>query len=210
MHNPRFDFINNEEVLDTLKQLVKEGKIRSFAMALGPDIGWLEEGLDAMNHEPIAIQIIYNLLEQEPSKFLFEKSEKTSTGLIARVPHASGIMDGTFTKERTFEKSDHRSHRKQKWMEAGLQAKKDLDFLYKENDRTIGQAAILFSLAVKNICTVLPNFTNHEEIDEFTEASDMPPLSDSDLTKIEDLWNNSHSDILSQPFSDSTTKPTPT
>ena len=95
-------------------------------------------------------------------------------------------------------------------MEAGLQAKKDLDFLYKENDRTIGQAAILFSLAVNNICTVLPNFTNHEEIDEFTEASDMPPLSDSDLTKIEDLWNNSHSDILSQPFSDSTTKPTPT
>ena len=210
MHNPRFDFINNDEVLDTLQQLVKEGKIRSFAMALGPDIGWLEEGLDAMNHEPIAIQIIYNLLEQEPSKFLFEKSEKTSTGLIARVPHASGIMDGTFTKERKFEKSDHRSHRKQKWMESGLQAREDLDFLYKDNERTIGQAAILFSLAVKNICTVLPNFTTHEEIDEFSKASELSPLSDDDLNKIEDLWDNSHSDILSQPFSDSTSKPTPT
>ena len=179
-------------------------------MALGPDIGWLEEGLDAMNHEPIAIQIIYNLLEQEPSKFLFEKSEKTSTGLIARVPHASGIMDGTFTKERKFEKSDHRSHRKQKWMESGLQAREDLDFLYKDNERTIGQAAILFSLAVKNICTVLPNFTTHEEIDEFSKASELSPLSDDDLNKIEDLWDNSHSDILSQPFSDSTSKPTPT
>ena len=66
------DFINNDEVIETLQELVEQGKIRSFAMALGPDIGWLNEGLDSMNHSPLALQIIYNLLEQEPSNSLFK------------------------------------------------------------------------------------------------------------------------------------------
>ena len=70
MHNPRFDFINNEEVLETLKELVEEGKIRSWGMALGPDIGWLDEGLNSIDKNPASIQIIYNLLEQEPSNTL--------------------------------------------------------------------------------------------------------------------------------------------
>ena len=209
MHNPRLDFINNEEALNTLHALIKEGKIRSFAMALGPDIGWLQEGLEAMNHEPIALQIIYNLLEQEPSKSLFEKSNETLTGLISRVPHASGIMDGTFTKEKIYSKDDHRSHRKQKWMESGLQAKDDFDFLYKDRDRTIGQAAILFPLSVNSICTVLPNFTTHEEVDEFTKASELNPLSEQEVEEIHSLWTNSHSNLLAQPFSDSASKPTP-
>jgi len=209
MHNPRLDFINDEEVLETLHRLIKEGKIRFFAMALGPDIGWLKEGLNAMDHNPIALQIIYNLLEQEPSRFLFKKSEETRTGLISRVPHASGIMDGTFTKEKIYSKDDHRSHRKQKWMEAGLEAKKDFEFLYNNAGITIGQAAILFPLSVPNICTVLPNFTTHKEIDEFTKVSELTPFSNEEINQIEDLWRNSHSKILNQPFSNSLTKPTP-
>ena len=209
MHNPRLDFINNEEVIETLHKLKEEGKIRSFAMALGPDIGWLEEGLDSMNHEPIGLQIIYNLLEQEPSKSLFGKAKDTSTGLISRVPHASGIMDGSFNKDKFYSKDDHRSHRRQKWMESGLDARDDFAFLYEDNERTIGQSAILFPLSVPSICTVLPNFTNHDEIDEFTAATEKTPLSADEINKIQDLWDNKHYKTLEQPFSNTSTKPTP-
>ena len=209
LHNPRMDFINNDEVLETLDELKKEGKIRSFGMALGPDIGWLDEGLDSMNHSPETLQIIYNLLEQEPSKFLFNKAKETKTSLIARVPHASGIMDGSFTKDKVYSKDDHRSHRRQKWMEAGLEARDDFDFLYKDNNRTIGQAAILFPLSVENICTVLPNFTSHEEIDEYSRTSELSPLTKDEIMKIESLWNEKHAQTLSQPFSNTKTKPTP-
>lgn len=209
LHNPRMDFINNEEVLETLNALIKEGKIRSFGMALGPDIGWLDEGIDSMNYSPETLQIIYNLLEQEPSKFLFDKAKQTNTSLIARVPHASGIMDGSFTKDKVYSKDDHRSHRRQKWMEAGLEAKDDFDFLYKDSGRTIGQAAILFPLSVKNICTVLPNFTSHDEIEEYCKVSELEPLSNEEVEKIENLWVEKHSITLSQPFSNTQTKPTP-
>ena len=178
-------------------------------MALGPDIGWLDEGLDSMNHSPVALQIIYNLLEQEPSKSLFNKALETQTGLISRVPHASGIMDGSFTKDKVYSKDDHRSHRRQKWMEAGLDARDDFGFLYDEKDRTIGQAAILFPLSVANICTVLPNFTTHEEIDEYTAVSELSPLSNEEISKIDSLWQEKHSTSLDQPFSNTKTKPTP-
>jgi aryl-alcohol dehydrogenase-like predicted oxidoreductase len=209
LHNPRMDFINNDEVLETLEKLVEEGKIRSYAMALGPDIGWLDEGLDSMNHSPLALQIIYNLLEQEPSKSLFDKAAETETGLISRVPHASGIMDGSFTKDKVYSKDDHRSHRKQKWMQEGLEARDDFEFLYKDNERTIGQAAILFPLSVPSICTVLPNFTSHDEIDEYSGVSELSPLSSEEISKIENLWVEKHSASLNQPFSNTKTKPTP-
>ncbi len=209
LHNPRMDFINNDDVLETLDKLQRQGKIRSFGMALGPDIGWLDEGLDSMNHSPETLQIIYNLLEQEPSKSLFKKAKETNTSLIARVPHASGIMDGSFTKDKVYSKDDHRSHRRQKWMEAGLDARDDFEFLFKDNGRTIGQAAILFPLSEKNICTVLPNFTSHEEIEEYTKVSEVPPFTEEEIEKIENLWNEKHVSSLAQPFSNTKTKPTP-
>ena len=208
MHNPRFDFINNEEVIDTLNELKKEGKIRSWGMALGPDIGWLHEGIASIAQNPGAIQIIYNLLEQEPSKTLLKEPNK-NIGFIARVPHASGILDGSFTKEKVYDKDDHRSHRKHQWMHNGLKAKDDLEFLFNDKDRTIGQTAILFSLSEEKICTVLPNFTNHSEIDEYSECSSLEPLSQEEIKTIHKLWDESHCKLLDQPFSDSNTKPTP-
>ena len=118
-------------------------------------------------------------------------------------------MDGSFNKDKVYSKDDHRSHRRQKWMEAGLEARDDFTFLYEENERTIGQLAILFPLSVPSICTVLPNFTNHGEIDEFTAATEKTPLSADEINRIQDLWDSKHYKTLEQPFSNTSTKPTP-
>jgi len=209
MHNPRFDFINNDEVIETLNELVDEGKIRCWGMALGPDIGWLEEGIASIKKNPTSLQIILNLLEQEPSKTLLENSKDTDIGYIARVPHASGILDGNFDENKTFSSDDHRSHRKQKWMMNGLKAKKDLEFLFNEHDRSMGQTAILYSLFQKNICSVLPNFTTKAEIKNYSKCSDLKQLSQNEIDIVNKLWDDSHSKLLEQPFSDSITKPTP-
>jgi aryl-alcohol dehydrogenase-like predicted oxidoreductase len=209
LHNPRLDFINSDEVIDTLENLVKEGKIRSYAMALGPDIGWLQEGLVSMNHNPIALHIIYNLLEQEPMKLLFDKARRTKTGLMVRVPHASGLLDGSKSWLR-FNKKDHRSHRKRMWMDAGIDVLRDFDFLLEEG-RTMGQAAILFALAEESVCSVFPNFTKRVEIDEFCASSDMKGLEEEELEKIENLWVKKHAKMLTSlvTYGDSSSKPTP-
>jgi aryl-alcohol dehydrogenase-like predicted oxidoreductase len=71
LHNPRMDAIDHDECFATLDELRAEGKIRHYGVALGPAIGWREEGLEAIRRRDIAsVQTVYNLLEQDPGRDL--------------------------------------------------------------------------------------------------------------------------------------------
>ena len=178
LHNPRIDTIEEDEVFDTLDELVKEGKIRYYGVALGPDIGWFEEGDASMTERNApAMQIIYSILEQQPARQFFPIAEQQGTGLITRVPHASGMLDGTYTKDTVFEPSDHRSHRRQVWLEESLEKVAQLDFLAEELTGTIGQLAIKFALSGPQVAAVLPNMTSIPQLEEFAaspETQDIP------------------------------------
>ena len=45
LHNPRMDAIDADDCFATLEELRSEGKIRHYGVALGPAIGWRDEGL---------------------------------------------------------------------------------------------------------------------------------------------------------------------
>ncbi|MXQ55409.1 aldo/keto reductase [Shimazuella alba] len=210
LHNARMEAIISDEVMETLERLKEEGKIRSYGVALGPDIGWREEGLATIQKQKMDMaQIINNLIEQDPARDLIKAAELAGTSLIARVPHASGLLDGSYDPDKHFDKSDHRNHRPIKWMQAGVQAVRDWSFIYKGTDRTIGQAAILYSLASSAIKSVLPNITSEANLKEFAEASEKTPFTAEELKKIEELWLNGQQEALKQPFSNSKSKPTP-
>lgn len=210
LHNPRMEAIQSDEVYETLQKLQEEGKILTYGVALGPDIGWEKEGIESIKAERMKVaQIINNLVEQDPARELISTAKKNDFPLIVRVPHASGILDGTYNPDSHFDKTDHRSHRPKHWMEAGLNALREYQFLVNETGRTIGQAAILFSLAYSQIKSVLPNITNEQNLHEFALASTKKPLSHDEVQKINELWDGHQHVSLSQPFSNSQTKPTP-
>lgn len=209
MHNARMEVIQSDEVLETLERLKEEGKIRTYGVALGPDIGWRDEGLEAIDRKMDMVQIINNLLEQDPARDLIPAAEEKGVSLVSRVPHASGLLDGTYDPDKHFDKTDHRNHRPFKWMKAGLEAVRKLRFLYEGTDRTIGQAAILFNLASPAIKSVLPNITNEENLKEFAEAPDKTPLSEEEMRRIEELWTSELGEMVKQPLSNSKVKPTP-
>lgn len=210
LHNPRMEAILSDSIFETLEKLREEGKIRAYGTALGPDIGWFDEGIASIKRGDLSsVQIIYNLLEQEPSKGFFPVAEGGGIGFVVRVPHASGLLDGSYDPSRHFDKSDHRSHRPKGWMEAGIRAAERLGFLVEGTGRTKGQAAILFALAQPTVMTVLPNITNRENLEEFAKASECPPLTEEELRRIDHIWDEVR-ESLAQPFSDSRSKPTPT
>lgn len=191
LHNPRIEAINDDRVFDLLDQLVKEGKIRYYGCAIGPDIGWVEEGQASMYRRDVcSLQIIYSILEQKPAMDFFPIAEEREIGLISRVPHASEVLTARFSEPPVFDPSDHRSHRKHEWMIDAINKMEKVKFLASGTGRTLAQAAIKFCLAQPSISSVLPNITNLEELKEYSDSSEVIDLDTEELDRLNDLWQN--------------------
>jgi aryl-alcohol dehydrogenase-like predicted oxidoreductase len=189
LHNPRMDAIDDDAIFEVLEDLQAQGKIRSYGVALGPKIGWRDEGLRTMRHRGVpSLQIIHNMLEQDPGRELVACARETGTGLIVRVPHSSGLLEGKYTAETTFPPNDHRSHRPREWLVEGLQKVEALRFLTEDRPHTLGQVALKWLLAEETVVTTLPNVYGIEQLEEFAAAPDLPDLSPEDLARIEELY----------------------
>jgi aryl-alcohol dehydrogenase-like predicted oxidoreductase len=191
-HNIKLADLEKDELFETLEQLQFEGKIRYYGVALGPDIGWYEEGEYAMRQRNIdSAQIIYSLLEQDPAKDLIKLAEENDVGLLSRVPHASNTLTGEFDHGLpTFDPDDHRAHRKNEWLEEAMRKVDRVRFLVQEDTRTMAQSAIQFVLKQPAIISVLPNFTNLAELAEYTSAVDTPMLTDEEQAMMDELWEH--------------------
>ncbi len=49
MHNPKLNHIRNNVTFELYDKLIQEGKIKTTQVALGPAIGWTQEGSEAMD-----------------------------------------------------------------------------------------------------------------------------------------------------------------
>jgi aryl-alcohol dehydrogenase-like predicted oxidoreductase len=189
LHNPRMDAIQTDDIFALLEDLKSEGKIRAYGASLGPAIAGTEHGDEALKTRKLdALQIIYNLLEQDPGRRFFPLARERNVGMLVRVPHSSGMLEGKYTPETTFPKSDHRSHRPRSWLVEGLQKVDRLKFLYEERGMTLGQAALKWVLAEPTVTSAQPNIYDREQLEEFAAAPDLPDLTPDDLREIAALY----------------------
>jgi aryl-alcohol dehydrogenase-like predicted oxidoreductase len=187
LHNPKMTHIEQDDLWATLEALKDDGKVRAYGVSIGPKIGWREEGLKVLRTRRMdAFMLIHNLLEQEPGRDFIAEARARGTGLMVRVPHSSGLLEGTYTKDTTFDESDHRSFRTREWLVDGLAKLEKLDFLTR--DMTIGQAAIKWLLAEPLVTTVLPNIYKDDQLEEFAAAASLPDLSAEDLALVAELY----------------------
>ncbi len=190
LHNARIEPVRDDGLWEALTELRDEGKIREIGVALGPAIGWVEEGLEAIRRRPIAsLQTVFNIIEQEPGlTFAKEIRERgAGIGLIARVPHASDTLSGKVTRDTVFPPEDHRSHRNRDNMLDNFDKADSLAFLWEGTGRTRGQAAIAGILANSAFTTVLPTNVDVEDIREYAEAVDMPLTAD-EIAQLDEMW----------------------
>lgn len=197
MHNPRVnDIVGHDDLFAALEELKAEGKIRHIGASLGPAINerQSEEGVACFRARKMsAITIIYNLLEQQLGAPIFEAARETGGGLMVRVPHASGLLEGQYTEDTQFAPGDHRNWRvttnekRKLWLEDGLKKVARLDFLT-ENGRTLGQAALQFIWREKAIACALPNIYDEKQLEELAAAADTPPLTDEEFDAVQRLY----------------------
>ncbi len=196
LHNPRIDTLRRDDLFLELERLKAEGKIRHYGATLGPaiDSRQVEEGRTCIVERRMITQIIYNLLEQQIGQPLIALATAQKVGLLVRVPHSSGLLEGRYTKETAFGANDHRffrvntDQRKQAWLDAGLKKVEKLGFLTEGTGRTIAQAAIRWILAEPCFACVLPNIYAEAQLEEFAGAADVPDLTPEEIRRVQGLY----------------------
>lgn len=122
----------------------------------------------------------------EPS-FRAWKSDPGPQFLI-RVTHSSGMLEGKYTPETTFDESDHRSHRPRSWLIEGLQKVDALKPLCETRGVTISELALLWLYAQPSVLSALPNIYDEAQLAEFTAASAHAPLDDAEMETIHAMY----------------------
>ena len=190
LHNPKLEHIRNESIFEVLDDFIKEGTIKTYQVALGPAIGWTQEGLEAMDKSNLsAVQTVYNILEQTPGNELMEKAVEKNVGILVRVPEASGILTGKVNADTKIDEKDHRSVRKGEWIKASLQKVEQIRPIAERNDLTITELAMKFIMTKKGFASVFPTVVSEEEIINYAEMTKGSYISASDMKEIEDMYN---------------------
>ena len=199
MHNPRLEAIQKgsavaDDLFAELETLKSEGLIRAYGTALGPALNERQtlEGIASVRERRAPTQIIYNLLEQLLGAPILPVAEQEGVGVLARVPHASGLLEGYMDMNTTFEPGDHRNWRmttnekRKAWMEDGLKKVELLQPLL--NGRHISQLALQFALHSRAMASVIPNIYDETGLKRYTSLDSVAPLTEQEYNQIQALY----------------------
>ncbi len=191
LHNPKLKNIRDDSIFKLLDSFIADETIKTYQVALGPAIGWTQEGLEAMDRPNVsAVQTVYNILEQTPGNELMRKAEEKNVGILVRVPEASGILTGKVNADTKFDDNDHRSVRKREWLKASLEKVEQIKPIAARYGLNITEFAMKFMMTKKGFATVLPTMISEEEIINYAEMADGKYISDSDMKEVDELYNS--------------------
>ena len=174
-----------EDVAGTVKELIKEGKVKYFGMC--------EAGADAIRRahavQPLtALQSEYSLWWREPEETIIPTLQELGIGFVPFSPLGKGFLTGKITEDTVFSDKDVRGNfpRFQKEAIEANQALIDLiGKIAKDKDATPAQIAIAWVLAQKPWIVPIPGTTKIHRLDENLGGVEVE-LTAADLKEIED------------------------
>ena len=195
-HCPPWDAYYTPPVFEASDRLVEEGLMRAY----GVSVEKVEEALKAIEYPNVAtVQIIFNLFRQRPAELFFEQAKLRDVGVIVRVPLASGLLTGKFSRETSFAADDHRTFNRHGESfdvgetfagvdyERGLEVVEQLRALVPEG-ATLAQLALRWILGFDAVSTVIPGAKTPAQARANAAASDLAPLPDASLQAIAHLY----------------------
>ncbi len=190
LHNPKLKDVRDDSIFKVLDSFIADESIKTYQVALGPAIGWTQEGLEAMDRPNVsAVQTVYNILEQTPGNELMRKAVEKEVGILVRVPEASGILTGKVNADTKFDDNDHRSVRKREWLQASLEKVEQIKPIAARYGLNITEFAMKFMMTKEGFATVLPTMISEEEVINYAEMADGKYISDSDMKEVDELYN---------------------
>ncbi len=196
LHCPPTDLYYHPEVFAALDALVARGRIAHY----GVSVERVEEGLKSLDYPGVStVQIIYNAFRQRPAERFLPAASAAGVGVIARVPLASGLLTGKFTRETRFAEDDHRNFNRRGEafdvgetfagvdLDTGLAAVEELRSLLPEGE-TLAGLALRFCLSNPGVSTVIPGAKTPEQARANARAGERGPLDAKTLERITALY----------------------
>jgi len=206
LHCPPWETFYMPEVHEACSRLVEEGLARAY----GVSVEKVEQALKAIEFDGVAtIQIIFNMLRQRPAEHFFAEAVRRDVGIIVRVPLASGLLTGKFTRDSTFASDDHRAfnrHGEEFDMgetfsgvdyDLGLEVVEELRPLVPPG-ATLAQLALRWILTFDAVSTVIPGAKTPEQAQANAAAADLPPPPPETMERIEEIYRERIAPLVHQ------------
>jgi aryl-alcohol dehydrogenase-like predicted oxidoreductase len=185
LHCLPIEVLRQGEVFEWLRELRQEGKIRHFGVSVE---SMAEAQVSIEQPDLTSLQIIFNIFRQKPIAALFDQAQAQKVALIVRLPLASGLLSGRYTKDTRFPASDHRTFNRNGEsfnvgetfaglpFETGVELTEALRPLLPQG-MTMAQMALRWILDYEPVSVVIAGVRNAPQAMGNAQASELPPLS---------------------------------
>jgi aryl-alcohol dehydrogenase-like predicted oxidoreductase len=197
LHSPPTEVYDMPDVFGILDDFVQQGKIRFY----GVSVERVDEALKAITYPNVqSVQIIFNMFRFKPAEQFFAAALQRQVGILARVPLASGMLTGKFTRSTQFDPNDHRSFNRHGEAfdqgetfsgvdyETGLQAVEELRALVPEG-ATMAEFALRWILMFPEVSSTIAGAKNPQQLKDNIQAISLPPLSDETMQRVRKVYD---------------------
>lgn len=198
LHCPPSAVYESDAVFDALDDLVSAGSIAAY----GVSVETCAQALAALQRPNLAtIQIILNAFRLKPLERVLPAALEAGVGIIARVPLASGLLSGRYTRKTVFAADDHRNFNRHGEsfdvgetfsgvdFETGLEAVERLRPLVPAG-ATLAQFALRWIVDQEGVSVVIPGARNAEQAHGNAAAADLAPLDQKTHEAVQEVYDS--------------------
>ena len=181
-HTWNDEWMRDDRWFYKLDDLRSQKLIRAIGISINRWEPW--NGVRAVRSGQVdAVQVIYNIFDQNPEDDLFPACREMNVAVIARVPFDEGTLTGTLTKESTWPEGDWRNtyfvpENLIPSVERADEIKKLLEEWNRERETriTMPELALRFILGNEDVSTIIPGMRKLSHVKSNIDASDAGPL----------------------------------
>ncbi|MFF7155974.1 aldo/keto reductase [Streptomyces sp. NPDC008139] len=197
LHCPPTAVYSSDEMYDALDTLVARGRVAAYAVS----VETCEQALTAIARPGVAsVQIILNPFRLKPLEAVLPAAAEAGVGIVARVPLASGLLTGKYTRDTVFAADDHRTYNRHGEafdqgetfsgvdFETGLDAAAEFAALAPEG-ATPAQTALRWIIQQSGVSSVIPGARDVAQARANAAAAALPPLTEATLDAVRELYD---------------------
>jgi aryl-alcohol dehydrogenase-like predicted oxidoreductase len=168
-------WVEDERWARTMDELRRQGLISAVGISINRWEPW--NGLRAVRSGLIdAVQVIYNIFDQNPEDELFPACAERDVAVIARVPFDEGTLTGTLTKESRWPEGDWRNtYFVPENLIPSVERAEQLRPLVPAGEE-MPAVALRFILSNPAVSTIIPGMRKVRHVESNVAASDAGPL----------------------------------